>query len=99
MTWNAIFLTFATLFIIGVVGRVNGVNAGERDFRPPQSQSFFDRDGHFRGSSIDTKQGSSFYDRDGKFSGSAIRNSDGTTSLYDRNGHFVGSSRDNTQPK
>ena len=93
-----IFLVFTALFITGCYVRLS--RAGERDFtRPAQSQSFFDRDGHFRGSSIDTHQGSSFYDRNGSFSGTAIRNSDGTTSLYDRNGHFAGSSSGTAQPR
>jgi hypothetical protein len=93
-----VFLIFTALFITGCYVRLS--RAGERDFtRPPQSQSFFDRDGHFRGSSIDTKQGSSFYDRSGNFSGTAIKNSDGTTSFYDKGGHFTGSSSNTSQPR
>ena len=93
-----IFLVFTALFITGCYVRLS--RAGERDFtRPAQSQSFFDRDGRFRGSSIDTKSGSSFYDRNGSFSGTAIKNSNGTTSFYDKSGRFTGSSTNATQSR
>lgn|SRR5262249_43972787 len=63
-----------------------------------QSRSFYDKNGHFSGSSIRHGNSSSFYDRNGRFSGSAIRNSDGTTSFYDARGRFTGSSTNTTQP-
>jgi hypothetical protein len=54
-------------------------------------KSFFDKDGHFAGSSVRNGNTTSGYDRNGRFDGSAIRNSDGTTSLYDHAGRFTGS--------
>jgi hypothetical protein len=57
-----------------------------------QSRSFYDRNGHFAGSSSTHGNQTTFTDRNGRFSGSAIRNSDGTTSFNDRSGHFAGSS-------
>lgn len=69
--------------------------AWERD----QSQSFWDRNGHFAGSSNDHGNTTTFTDRNGHFDGTVIRNSDGTTSAYDRNGHFTGSSTRTTQPR
>lgn len=66
-----------------------------------RSESFYDRNGSFAGSSSIYNNGknTSAYDRNGRFYGSAIRNSDGSTSFYDRNGHFSGSRSSTTQPR
>jgi hypothetical protein len=55
------------------------------------TQSFWDRDGHFAGSSSTHQNQTDFSDHNGHFAGSEIRNSNGTTSVYDRNGRFTGS--------
>jgi hypothetical protein len=62
------------------------------------TQSFYDSNGSFAGSSSSHGNSTSFSDRNGHFSGSAIRNSNGTTSVYDARGHFTGSSV-NTSPQ
>jgi hypothetical protein len=77
--------TFWVVVVLGVAALLIA-------FKPAHSESFYDRNGHFAGSSTPTGPNTiSFYDNNGHFAGTAVRNSDGTTSFYDRNGHFAGS--------
>jgi hypothetical protein len=58
---------------------------------PADNKSFYDRNGHFSGSSTTHENSTAFTDNNGRFSGTAIQNNDGTTSFYDRDRHFTGS--------
>lgn len=65
----------------------------------PRTESFYDRNGSFAGSTSTRGNSTTFTDRNGRFDGTAIQNSDGTTSFYDRSGHFTGSRSNTTQPR
>ena len=66
---------------------------------PAQSQSFYDRNGSFAGSTIRSGNETFVYDRNG-YAGRGIRYSDGTINFYDRHGRFFGSMKENQkEPK
>jgi hypothetical protein len=76
-------------FIATIVTLVTSLMVSTTACADQQRRSFYDRNGHFVGSQVQTSpNSSSFYDGRGHFSGSSSGRS-----FYDRNGHFMGSTK------